>query len=82
MARTYNIACVDCKLTLWIGQWSGSDISGAYIYTTDEDIQKQRDFFYGHLGHRLEFDQGQVLDVKYDLKDVESDEEEESSEAD
>ncbi|HEX3560383.1 MAG TPA: hypothetical protein VHU19_14340 [Pyrinomonadaceae bacterium] len=52
MARTYEIACHDCKVRLWIGQGSGEK---AYIYSTDRHIKQLRDFLFNHQYHRLEF---------------------------
>ena len=75
MSKTYDIACHDCRVVLWIGQESLG--SNHRIYSTEEDLRKQRDFFYGHIGHRLEFNDGEVLSAKYDFKSLDFEEEEE-----
>lgn len=58
MSRTYDIACHDCRVTLWIGQGSGDN---AYIYSTVDHLKEQRDFFFAHQRHRLEFGDDEVM---------------------
>ena len=65
MAKTYEIVCHDCKVTLWIGQ-------DTRLYTTPAHLKQQQDFFYGHIGHRLEFNDSDTLmalDEYTDLSD-------------
>ena len=72
MSTTYDIACHDCKVVLWIGQ-------GNRIYYAEEHLKKQRDFFYGHIGHHLEFNKGEIFSALYDFKsldDLDGDEDE------
>lgn len=65
MAQTYNIACHDCAVSLWIGQCPfASDLSRAYLYTTERAHQLQRDFFFAHIGHRLEFNISDHFDYR------------------
>ena len=69
MSRTYDIACHDCRVVLWIGQDSR-------VYYTVGDLKKQREFFYGHIGHRLEFNDAETLSARYDFKSLDFDEDE------
>lgn len=70
MSRTYDIACHDCKVKLWIGQGSGDS---AYLYTTQEHLKAMRDFLFFHQRHELEFgdDEPMALD---DYKALDDDE--------
>lgn len=66
MSETYSIACHDCQIMLWIGQSPvGSDLSRGYLYTADPHPKFQRDFFFAHIGHRLEFNASQLFDGDY-----------------
>lgn len=70
MSRTYEIVCHDCKVSLGMGQGSGDK---AYIYGTDEDRTAQRDFFFDHQRHRLEFgDDEQYSLLDYHVLDKET----------
>jgi len=69
MSRTYDIACHDCRVVLWIGQ-------DRRIYYTDRDLRKQREFFYEHIEHRLEFNDSETLSARYDFKSLDFDEDE------
>lgn len=70
MAKTYDIACHDCKVTLWIGQ-------GNRVYRDVEHLQEEQAFFFGHIGHHLEFNDSEVLAATYDFKSLDFDDEEE-----
>jgi hypothetical protein len=71
MAFTYNIACHDCAVSLWIGQCrSREDLSCGYLYTTESARKFQRDFFFAHTGHRLEFNMSEHFDVQYDFREI------------
>ena len=63
MSVTYDMACYDCKVVLWIGQRDR-------IYCTEKDLKKQRIFFYAHIGHHLEFNSGEVFSARYDFKSL------------
>lgn len=63
MSRTYEIACHDCKLTLWLGQGPTSgEVVGAYIYKTEDDLRRLQDFLFCHMHHRLEFGDAEAID--------------------
>jgi hypothetical protein len=65
MSDTYDLACHDCKASLWIGQ-SGS--SPWCFYTGEpETMQALGLFFWAHRGHRLEFNECQLLEYVADL---------------
>jgi len=64
---TYEIACLDCKVSLWVGQ-------GNRIYYTEEDLKKQRDFFFGHVGHHLEFNSTDYFAAADGFRDLEDEE--------
>lgn len=50
MSETYEIACYDCKITLWIGQKD-------YIYTGEPNCMAALTaFFFAHQGHTLKFE--------------------------
>ena len=57
MSRTYDIGCVDCKESLWIGQgWPGHEPDDRYIYTANKWVMEElRKFLYRHEGHHLLF---------------------------
>lgn len=56
MGQTYDLACHDCKVRLWIGQTNASSTK-PWIYTADASTMKAlNEFLVSHLGHRLEFD--------------------------
>lgn len=53
MSRTYSIACMDCKQSLWIGQAS---CESKRIYSGNEAIMGELEsFLYAHEGHNLKF---------------------------
>jgi hypothetical protein len=60
MSDTYDIACHDCKVGLWIGQ-SGAN---PWTFYTGEPkmMQHLRLFLWQHRGHRLEFNESQTFD--------------------
>lgn len=63
MAQTFNIACYNCKVTLWIGQRSGSTVESGRIYNSWQAQNRLRDFLYSHVGHPLVFIESEALDV-------------------
>jgi hypothetical protein len=76
MSETYNIACHDCAISLWIGQCrTGGDLSRAYLYTTERAQQLQRDFFFAHIHHRLEFNTSEHFAATYDYREIPYDDE-------
>lgn len=67
MARTYEIACHDCKHKLWIGQ--GRQTGGKYLYKTPEALLKLESFLFSHQQHRIEFGDDERLALD-DYKDL------------
>jgi hypothetical protein len=65
MSTCYQIGCVDCEKTLWVGQ-SGHPQS--YIYGTPKMIIDLGAFLFAHVGHRLVFNTSEAL---ADFEDVE-----------
>jgi hypothetical protein len=64
MARTYEILCHDCKVSLWVGQkGAGQPDERAYLYTSAEHLSALRDFLFGHQNHRLEFGDDEAFSV-------------------
>lgn len=76
MSRTFDIACHDCRVKLWIGQAAEGK---QYIYQTERDHKRLTDFLYTHQRHRLEFgdDEHMALD-DYKSIGVEEDDAEKS----
>ena len=59
MDRTFDIACRDCKVTLWIGQkHAGQE---AFLYATEEALKQLHDFLFNHQYHHLVFGDDQKL---------------------
>jgi len=57
MSTDYNIACKDCKKSLWIAQGSIWDHT---LYTGEpETMQKLKDFLFDHICHELAFEGSQ-----------------------
>jgi hypothetical protein len=54
MSRTYDIACDQCKVALWIGQ-AGSGNERGYIYTDAERLRALNQFLWDHVEHPLVF---------------------------
>ena len=59
MSRTYEVLCIDCKQSLWIGQ--GWESSKRYIYKTNDHLKALEDFLFSHMGHGLVFDDSETL---------------------
>lgn len=55
MSVTYDIVCVDCRASLWIGQSS-------YLYGAGPERSAQFKFLRGHAGHRLVCGTSQEID--------------------
>lgn len=53
MSRAYHLGCHDCRVYLWVGQ--GWPPDRLYLYSTDEHMRRLQEFFWNHLGHRLEY---------------------------
>ena len=71
MSKTYNIGCHDCAVSLWIGQCrAGGDLSRGYLYTTDRAQAFQREFFFTHIGHRLEFNTSEHFAAECDYHEI------------
>lgn len=59
---------------LWIGQCRNTDqLNRAFLYSTENDVALQRDFFYGHIGHRLEFNTSEFFDATYSYREISRD---------
>ncbi|MCI0391648.1 MAG: hypothetical protein MOB07_23130 [Acidobacteria bacterium] len=72
MSHTYNIACHDCQVSLWLGQCSPQDdLSQGFLYTTGRAQQLQRNFFFDHIGHRLEFNTSEHFDATDSFREME-----------
>ena len=63
MSQCYDIACMDCRETLWIAQ---RGVGGATLYSGDRDtMEKLKAFLFAHAGHHLVFnDDNQFDDFK------------------
>ena len=68
MSRTYNISCLECEKTLWIGQAGGGDKVG-HIYIAGDYPKKLADFLWAHEKHHLIFSQD-CNDIVEDFEDV------------
>jgi hypothetical protein len=49
MSVTHQLACVDCREKIWIGQ-------SGYLYGTDHHTKALGEFLHHHRGHNLRFD--------------------------
>jgi hypothetical protein len=66
MSRCFEIACVGCRVALWIGQ-------GGHIYTDDPDTMRWLTaFLFSHVDHTLVFDEDQKLSP-YTYRRIEED---------
>jgi hypothetical protein len=55
MSRTFNLACAQCKKSIWIGQ-AGSGEERGHIYTGDQAVMAAlNEFLWDHVGHSLVF---------------------------
>ena len=62
MSRTYEIACLNCRNTLWVGQgWP--ETSGVYLYKNSNAILHLEEFLFRHEGHNLIFGDSEILDL-------------------
>lgn len=64
MSVTYNIACKDCRKTLWVAQGSIT-----YIYSGPEFPK----FLKDHIGHHLEFCDSDAYEDYDDISDYKLD---------
>lgn len=61
MSDCYKIACIQCKVTRWIGQ--ESRVSGeGYLY--QDEIEPLWTFLKVHQGHRLLFDRDEAFTAR------------------
>lgn len=78
MSRTYDIACKDCNVGLWIGQgWEPrpGEEDKRHLYTTEKASKALRDFLFEHLGHHLEFNDDEILEgASIDYKEISEEE--------
>lgn len=51
MSDTLHLACVTCRVQLWIGQGGYSAPAKAFLYGTDEAKAQFAAFYDGHMGH-------------------------------
>ncbi len=63
MSKTFSIACINCRESLWIGQKSYSPNSVGYIYTGKENLEYLRKFLFDHIEHNLIFKDNESLCV-------------------
>ena len=70
MSRTYELRCVTCRETIWIGQGqkpAAGEQDLRTIYTTPEDLSDLRAFLFAHEGthekHELVFIDDEYGDV-------------------
>jgi len=73
MARTFEIACTDCAVTLWIGQ-RPTGAERWYLYGAPNYTAALEDFLMAHKGHALLFDDSEVISLR-DYKSLDDDEE-------
>jgi hypothetical protein len=59
MSRTFSIACMQCRVHLWIAQ----STCGGSLYHTPENIEALRKFLFDHVGHPLKFDDNCETDI-------------------
>jgi hypothetical protein len=56
MAKTYDIACRQCEVKLWIGQRVLSDATPKMrLYSGQDALARLTAFLIAHIGHHLEF---------------------------
>jgi hypothetical protein len=75
MSETYDIACHDCGIVLWIGQapTSSETERGRIYYGSGDSKGLLSKFLYEHIGHRLEFNMSQHFDALHDYQEVDRD---------
>lgn len=62
MSRTQNIACKQCKKSLWIGQ-AGAGSDRGYIYSGQaHTMTALGEFLWDHIDHPLVFTEDSNLD--------------------
>jgi hypothetical protein len=55
MSRTFEIACLGCGVSLWIGQSTARNEYGWYLYQGTTLLLLEK-FLSEHMGHKLVFD--------------------------
>ncbi len=75
MARTYGLACTECKRYVWIAQRGVTDKT--QIYDTEEIREALKAFLFEHIGHPLVFEDTEPLSVD-DYVDVTAEDESQS----
>ena len=66
MSDTLHLACVTCKVELWIGQGGYSAPAKAYLYGTEEAKEAFTAFYDEHMGHDIRL---VGMDALYKLAD-------------
>lgn len=61
MSVTYNLACVDCKKFLWVGQ-RGAGSTAPWLYKGREPLKALTSFLNEHQGHALKYVNGAGLE--------------------
>ena len=66
MSVNWHIGCVQCKVSVWIGQGSQSSfadgIDGRFLYTgEDATMLSLRNFLFNHRGHSLVFNDDETM---------------------
>jgi len=71
MSRTYELACRDCKKTLWIGQgWPDHKTEKPHLYKADKYMKALEKFLFDHQEHNLVFGDDERLETE-DYKEIE-----------
>ena len=61
MSRTFELACHDCEVALWVGQGNPGN---EYIYKNEEHILALQKFLFDHRNHTLEFGDDEYFDYQ------------------
>ena len=59
MGMTFEVACIDCKKALWVGQDSAGSLP--YLYKDDKNITALEKFLFNHRGHKLVFEESNYI---------------------
>ena len=63
MSETYNIACIDCREFIWVGQKT-------WIYKNERHLDVLEKFLFVHLEHELKFLGLDALNAYTDWKEI------------
>ena len=69
MSTSYEIACKDCKVGIWIGQSQHTNPPFCLYYGERETMEKLRLFLWNHVGHSLIMDDSQTLECEGILRE-------------